>query len=226
MTRKQNKILVWLLVWAGLLVAVLYSPVGSPDLYTSRSYYGVVNRGATPVSKDIPNAASVKTGADNTDNSLTPDLPDISNTGSGITSHSAGNYASATTFSQGGSSYAMQTQSYQNSSVSGGGSTGGAVFIASGGSRSSAGTSGGIGMSNGIAGLSTSHTLTNTSVKQDATQTTLDAGGTDPGGDPDPGSLIPVGDGWGLLLLFGACYAALKSRTFIRKRFTFSTKQK
>lgn len=221
MTKKQNKILGWLLVWAGLLVVVLYSPIGSPDLYTASPTYAVISQGAATGNNEIPNATKVKITTDNTDNSSLPDIPEVGTSALQATSNGTGNYASATTYSQ-GSSYAMQTQTYQNNTGSGGGS----VFIASGGSRSSAGTSGGISTTGGIAGLSSSHTLTNTSVKQNATAQTLDTGGTDPGGDPDPGTLIPVGDGWGILLLLGVCYAALKKRTFLQRRFHFSTRRR
>jgi hypothetical protein len=34
----NKKIFVWLITWAGLLVLVLYSPIGSPALYESNKY--------------------------------------------------------------------------------------------------------------------------------------------------------------------------------------------
>lgn len=39
MHRSENTILIWVLTWAGLLLALLYSPIGSPDLYRHRNYF-------------------------------------------------------------------------------------------------------------------------------------------------------------------------------------------
>ena len=70
-------------------------------------------------------------------------------------------------------------------------------------------------MTNGITTLSTTTILGNQTTKQGATATTTsNNGGTDPGGDPT-GPPIPAGDGWGLLILFGVCYAAFKYRSII-----------
>src|SRR5450759_1973386 len=40
----QKNILVWVLPLAGLLLVVLYSPIGSPDLYKQRKYF-IENQG-------------------------------------------------------------------------------------------------------------------------------------------------------------------------------------
>lgn len=39
MDKRQKNILIWVLTWAGLLLLVLYSPIGSPDIYTSKQYF-------------------------------------------------------------------------------------------------------------------------------------------------------------------------------------------
>ena len=44
MHKSENTILIWVLTWAGLLLGLLYSPIGSPDLYKHRNYF-VENQG-------------------------------------------------------------------------------------------------------------------------------------------------------------------------------------
>ncbi len=71
-------------------------------------------------------------------------------------------------------------------------------------------------MSNGITTfLSTDLTNSNITKQSTTNLTQASNGGTDPGGDPT-GDPIPVGDGWGLLVLFGVCYAAYKNKSLIK----------
>ena len=194
----------WILVWAGLLIVVLYSPVGSPDFYSTAGNYYVVYQPATVENAPILNAP--KTNSEVVSNSDELIIPDVNLTSK--TNINNGGYQSGNATS-GGSSYgSMQTQSYQNNNAVSGSAGGGGSFIASGGSRSSAGSSGII-MTNGIATLSTTTNLSNTTTKQSVNATVTSVGGTDPGGDPT-GDPIPVGDGWGLLILFGIVYSLFK----------------
>ena len=194
--------MVWILVWAGLLIVVLYSPVGSPGLYTTPNFY-VENQSVTFKDGVIPNASKIKSQQYN-DNS--PELPDISE--SLHSNYASGNYSSAPASSSQGYSYAGgQTQSYQNNN-SFGGAGGGGSFVVSGRSGGSAASSG-FSMTSGISTMSVTSNLNSTTPKQNATTYTADTGGTDPGGDPN-GDPIPVGDGWGLFILFGMCYAVYK----------------
>ena len=39
MHKSENTILIWVLIWAGLLLALLYSPIGSPNLYNHTNYF-------------------------------------------------------------------------------------------------------------------------------------------------------------------------------------------
>jgi hypothetical protein len=39
MNKSDHTILVWVLSWAGVLLALLYSPIGSPDLYHPQKYF-------------------------------------------------------------------------------------------------------------------------------------------------------------------------------------------
>jgi len=211
--------MVWILIWAGLLIVVLYSPIGSPDLYSTKNYY-VENHSVTFNNNVIQNAPKVNSASYNNDNGL--DIPDISQISK--TNYTVNDYQSTNTLSQ-GSSYAVQSQSYQNNNSSGsGGLSGGNSFIASSGSRNSAASSA-IVMTNGITTLSLSADLSSNSSKQSSNPYKGGTGATDPGGDPT-GPPIPVGDGWGLLVLFGVCYAAFKKRLFIKKQFTFYASNK
>jgi len=213
--------MIWMIIWAGLFIAVLYSPVGSPDLYTSQNYY-VENQNVSTTPGTIQNAPKKGYSSENSSNEL--DVPQVSSLSK--TSYSVGNYPSASTSSR-GSSYSVQTQNYQtnNSSGTAGLSGGGNTFIASGSSRNSAGTSGMV-MTNGITTLSTTSNLSNQTIKQGAnTNITADPPYTDPGEDPF-GPPIPVGDGWGLLVLFGVCYAAFKMRVSLLHQLHTHTSKK
>ena len=210
MNKRQKNIVTWIVVWAGLLIVVLYSPVGSPGLYSSQNYYAI-NQSVPVKSGGVMN--SLKRTSSSEDAVEGPDIPDISaQHGSNYTT---GDYQTANSTSQ-VSSYYIDNKSIQNTNSA---STGGAgvSIIAGGGSRSSNGTSG-ITMANDLASItSTDISTTNTGSKQRAPSSTQStSGGTDPGGDPtDPP--IPVGDGWGALLLFGGIYALLK-RKFTSKK--------
>jgi len=206
--------MVWIIVWAGLLIVVLYSPVGSPDFYSSQNFY-VVNQPVAVSKGTTVNTPKATNASEN--NSGESGIPDIN---SNLTSnHPVGNYKSGNA-STGGSSYGiMQTQSYQNTNAGSDGMAEGGSFIASRGSRNSEGTSG-ITMTNGIATLSISSGLNTATSRQGAKADATPSGGTDPGGDPD-GPAIPVGDGWGILVLFGAVYVIIKKKKlFLKARNT------
>jgi hypothetical protein len=200
--RNKKKKLVWILVWAGLFIAVLYSPIGSPDLYTSKYYYAEY-QSVTFKDGTIPNASKIKSSQEYNDDA--PELPDISE--SLHANYAAGNYSSAPVSTSQGSYYGGGQLSYQNNNSSGSGSGGGS-FVVSGRSGSSAASSG-FSMTSGITTLSLTTNLNASTSKQSVTNYTTDTGGTDPGGDPG-GNPIPVGDGWGLLVLLGLCYVAYK----------------
>lgn len=204
--RNRKKKLVWILVWAGLFIAVLYSPVGSPDLYTSKNYY-VEYQSVTFKDGAIPNAFKIKSSQEYNDD--VPEIPDISE--SLHANYAAGNYNSSPVYTSQGSYYGGgQTLSYQNNNSSGSGGGGGS-FVVSGRSGSSAASSG-FSMTSGITTLSLTSNLNATTPKQSVSNYTTDTGGTDPGGDPD-GNPIPVGDGWGLFILFGIFYILFKKKS-------------
>jgi hypothetical protein len=160
----------------------------------------------------IPNATKIKAATEYNDPE--PEIPDA---GSASTSnYSAGNYPSSGSSLQGGSYGTVQPQSYQNANSQGSGG-GSGQFIASGGGSRSSDASSGFSMTN-VSTQTTTTNLSNSGTKQSATAYTANTGATDPG--PDPlGNPIPVGDGWGVFVLFGAIYALLKNRSFHRTVF-------
>ena len=211
--KRQKNIMVGLIVWAGLLIVVLYSPIGSPGLYSTQNYF-VVNQSVIVHNGTILNAPKSKSVSDNNDNDL--NIPEVNTE---LTSnHPIGSYLLGST-SSGASTYgSMQTSSYQNSNSGSGGMGIGGSFIASGRSSGSSVSSGsGIIMTNGIAALSTTSDLSTANTRQSIINTdpVPSTGGTSPGGDPT-GDPIPVGDGWGLFLLMGMSYSAFKMRFYIR----------
>ena len=204
--------LVWVLVWAGLLIVVLYSPIGSPDYYSSTENYYVTNRPVTLSGGTTLNAPKVNSSeANNSGELIIPDVRLTSKTNFGGGRYSSGNASS------GGSSYGnMSSPSYQNSNAGSGGMSGGVSLIISSGSRSSASSSE-LTMTNGITTMSLTSKVSNKAPKQNAGLQTLgDEGGTDPGGDPN-GDPIPVGDGWGMLILFGTLYLIIKMKNLLLK---------
>jgi len=210
-TKKQNSILVWILLWAGLLIVVLYSPIGSPDYYSSNGNYYVTNQPVSLTNGTTLNAPKSKSSeVYNSYELIIPNGGESSKTNAGGGRYSSGNISS------GGSSYSnLSSPSYQNSNAGTGVLSGGGSFIVSGGSRSSEGSSG-ITMTNGITTISTTSDINNTTKQSVTNQTTGTPGGTDPGGDPT-GDPIPVGDGWGFLFLFGSLYAIIKRRNQLLK---------
>jgi len=204
--------MIWIILWAGLLIVVLYSPVGSPGLYSSQNYF-VVNQLVTVNKGTILNSPKAKYASETNSNVLA--IPDI--TSELNSTHSKGSYQSGKSSFVVSSYGSTQTPSYQNNNVGSGGINGGGSFIASGGSRSSSAGSSGITMTNGIAAISTTSVLSNTT-KQSTTSedTPITLGNTGPGDDPT-GDTIPVGDGWGILFIFGAVYILIKKKNLFLK---------
>jgi len=197
---KQKNIFILIITWAGLLMAVLYSPIGSPDLYTTDTFFAG-NQGVNFNGKSIPNSSDFNGGSSNS-NEI--NIPDYNSTELKSSHYAVANYP--TTGGASSTSYSVQTQSYQtdksgSSAVGGGGST----FISNNSSRSGANSSAVSMTSGGITTLTTN--ITSNSTRQDASASTT--GGTDPGGDPI-GPPIPVPDGFGFLLLLAVSYAILK----------------
>ena len=207
--------MMWLLSWAILALVIVYSPIGSPDLYTNNQYI-VYNQGVN-FNGGIANAPkSHSYGEQN-------DLPEV-----GLPTYTpapktytVNSSASSSTVTNNQSSYSVSAPSNIRTSTSGSSAGGAVTGIATFGSgRSSQNNA--IDQNTGVSSLTLSSDLSglqNTAVttKQAASQTTLD-GGTDPGGDPT-GPPIPVGDGYWILMLMAGIYI-LKIRIIRMKKST------
>ena len=212
MNNKKKNILVWIFTWAVLLLVVLYSPIGSPDLYSSSDYYvGVPN--ANLNGNSIGNGTNFSSES-GTDNEL--DIPDYGADESSTKLSASYSYsapASNNTTSGAVASYSTSgSQTYQNSKDGSSGSTGGggSTFISNNGSSSGSDASSAVSMSNGgITTLSSNVTTNSTLQAAPPSQTT----GQHPDHDPKHHS-IPVGDGWVILLLMAASYGIIKKRFF------------
>ncbi len=198
----------WLLSWAVLALVVIYSPIGSPDLYTGNKYI-VYNHGVN-FSGGIANAPKVH---NYNDQYSTPDL--------GIPTYTPEqktytvNSASGSSKVNNGTNYSVSTAmaGRTGANTSGTGVVSGIAAFGSGGSSHK----NSIDQNTGVGTLTLSNDLTTiqnptVTTRQGASAGALD-GGTDPGGDPT-GPPIPVGDGYWILLLMAGVYSFVKR--FIR----------
>jgi len=195
--------MVWILVWASLLIVVLYSPVGSPGLYSSKNYYQ--DNQFVVQNKEMLFHAPKSTLTGN-DNQVEAGLPELNQETKSI--HPLGNFRSIKTIEQGSCYIRMQSQSYRSinapSEIQ---SQSGITSFARGQSRTNEGNSTAV-MTNGVTTLSSSPEVSISASKQSISDD-QPPGGTDPGGEP-VGGPIPVGDGWGILIFSGILYALLK----------------
>jgi len=204
MTQIQHILLVWSLSCAGLLIAVLYSPIGSPDFYTS-SKNRTESLKVAPFNETIANAPKRDAMSENAQDK--PEIPELSPPS--ITNRGIGNTVSKMNSSTGSINRVAQFPTYHHTNTV---STGihESPFLAGGGKRNSAGSSA-ILMTNGITTLSVTSEVNNTVSKQNATdQITTTDGLSDPGYIEPTGDPIPIGDGWELLVFLGVCYGFFK----------------
>jgi len=210
--KNKTKILIWSLTWAVLLLAVLYSPLGSPDLYSPNAYY-VTNHNFIYKGDESENFPQMeRSNSSNSGGYQVTDFPTVSvysgsnypvylSSGSDRSTASSFNY-STTVMSN------KTTSSYSNGA--GGGMQ---QIVFSSGSRNN----------NRSASQSESTLFMSTDMsllaQNNITNRQSGSGSwpnqTDPGGDPT-GLPIPVGDGWIALFLFAIAYSILKV-TFYKK---------
>jgi len=195
-------------------VLVLYSPLGSPDLYSPNAYY-VTNHNFIYKGDDGVSFPQMRrSGGSNYSGYQIADLPTIS-------AYSGGNYQVYSSSGSGrsttsSSNYSTTTMNNNTSSSYSNGGGGGMQQIgfssgARNGNRSSSQNSSPLFISSDLSSLA-QNSLTN--------RQSLGAGPlqseTDPGPDPIPSEQIPVGDGLIAMLLFAIAYSILKV-TFYKK---------
>lgn len=195
------------MTWAGLLVAVLYSPVGSPDLYVSVNY-NTKNQGIAFTSAAIQNAPTINSSGGRSSQGITiQSYESGTQTGGGYSVATGSSSSRQMTGSFGGST-TLGTSSKGSGSMGGGGMSGLSMSGKGSGSGTSSQAGGVMSMSSNFSNQSSDNNIT----KQGAgtfIYTTAGLGATDPGDDPS-GSTIPVGDGWIFLLILASGYTVWK----------------
>jgi hypothetical protein len=216
--RKKN-ILVLIFTWAGLLLAILYSPIGSPELYMP--IYSVANQNVDFNGGSIENAKDVNFESGNDYSEL--NVPDY-NSEESSSKLSSDDYSYAATSNDHSSSNATsysssESQSYQSlRNGSSGSNINGGTFISNSGSGGSSASSAVTMSSGGITTLSSdlamapASKIKNPGVQYDPNNKD---GGQHPGKDPDPKTAIPVPDGWMFLLFLAASYGIIKKKIFM-----------
>lgn len=204
--KKRKNILVWALAWAGLLVAVLYSPVGSPGLYTPSNYvgsqYGGMNAGAKIT--DVP---TIKAGvAANSGNTGSQSYTGRAG-GQNVYSASGNAFDNRSNSGAGGgfshSAFGNQNAREKASGIGGGS----AMVITSARGRNSNDNT--VAQNTSVVSLSTDMTMFDDYSTNKQSVGAGGDGGTDPGGDPT-GPVIPIGDGWVFLMVLVSGYSIWK----------------
>lgn len=212
MDKRRNNILIWLITWASLLLLVLYSPVGSPDLYKQNSYYYTYNHGVVFDGEEIPNSTNYRSiGKGNNDISI----PAYSEARKNAASYQVN---SANPESKNGSNTGLIVANNEPTKISKGSAGGDGGFSgASGFGKGSNGSSSNL-PNGGLISMSTDLSLladNNTTRQGGGLDNPI--GTSDPGGDPNPNSpVIPIPDGWGFLLALAAVYGIIKKSFFMR----------
>lgn len=212
MDKRRNNILIWLTAWASLLLLVLYSPLGSPDLFKQNSYYyASTNEGRSPYEAKISNGAEFSSiGKDSRSTSVPTYSITNKNRTSGYSMNSAESESKNGNYAQPLPSSTPITKDTKKS-VGGNGGFGGGLAGLGNGSNSSTNLS-----NSGLISMSTDLSL---AAENDVTKQGggLDnpLGTTDPGGDPT-GPVIPIPDGWGFLLALALAYGVIKRSFFMK----------
>lgn len=233
MENKERNLLILIFTVAGIVLLVLYSPIGSPDAYNQRHYFSA-NQGVG-FSGKIDNAPKSNKSYHDQENNLsafTKDVVQVSyslNTGtlaedgnkisdptigSALPSYSSNKsrnvkYAVANHVDNGmqnTASYSIiQSEGVLSETNSGSSGFGNGSIFSYSSSKSSNNNSS---HSSGFIAISLDMSLFGDSTRnrQTADYSPLQ-GGTDPGGNPieEP---IPVGDGWWILVFMAAIYAS------------------
>ena len=201
MDKRKNKIILWFLTWAGLLLIVIYSPIGSPDLYKHQIYYnqnqGVNFSGAI---ENAPRVGNISTNENNDISIPTYTAPRKNYSTYSVDAPKKNNSSAASTVG----SASGKTVSKQNNTTGNGGSFGGSSFSSS---RKKADNN--VSQQIGVNTFSTDLSLNGDSTTRQSVDYTPGSGATDPGEDPE-GPPIPVGDGYWFLMLLAVGYLVWK----------------
>lgn len=201
MKGNRNKILIWILTWAVLFLVVIYSPIGSPELYRTDSYT-TINQGVN-FSGGIANAPAKHIVQQYEETEL--EIPVYTRESK---SYTVNKVLKPTTYNH-QPVYAVASPANNRvvSTRNDGGATGNFSFAGSRGkSAQEVSTRSNVEVTSFSTDLALSEDPVTT--RQLASNDEL-LGGTDPGGDPT-GPPIPVGDGMLALFLMAGGYALKK----------------
>jgi hypothetical protein len=235
MDKRKKIIIIWMLTLASLLVVVLYSPLGSPELYKEAN--PVTYHGVNFSNIDIANVSKIRNQVDNNSNQVTYQEVNFSNIDSANVSkirNQVGNNSGAisvpnnnetmnytykisenTSNNKTCSYTAIQEDNFslnQSSQSIEMNPQFGSIGAGSKSSKRSVVSLGG----NQSLSLNSDLSSVNNSPFHRATQDELSTETIDPGGDPT-GDPIPVGDGWVFLILLSVAY-------FVAKKYFFNAK--
>lgn len=213
MDKRRNNILIWLTAWASLLLLVLYSPLGSPDLFKQNSYYyASANEGRSSYDAKISNGAEFSSIGKDSRSTVVPTYS--------VTNK---NKASSYSINNGSSKSKMGnhvqqlpsnppiTKDSKSSSVGGNDGFGGGLAGLGNGSNSSTKNS-----NSGLISMSSDFSLmADNDITKQGGGLDNPLGTTDPGGDPT-GPVIPIPDGWGFLLALALAYGVIKRSFFMQ----------
>jgi len=200
--KRQNNILIFVLTLAGLLVAILYSPIGSPTDYSSLYFYstnpGVQFQGG------IANAPSTYSSVNYNEPELILPMQETSQRSIAMSTISGSTNSNENISSSAQINTTGNSKEQASHVVSGGPLVSASYYSRGGGTNASEAVTQ---QSFGFTSLSNDLTTANTT-KQN-TLSGAGGGGTDPGGDPT-GPPIPVGEGWIFLLFLAGGYVIIK----------------
>lgn len=208
MKGNQKTILIWLLSWAVLIIIVIYSPIGSPELYIENKYV-VYNQGVN-FSGGIANAPKLKLKTIQKYEEHVSILPTYTPEQK---TYSVKTYANMyrTVIPN---TYRVSAVVAENRSTPIKINDYNEKDYAFNALRNRNFHKNTLFQDDGISSLNTDLTLNDfTSNRQLTTESALD-GGTDPGGDPE-GPPIPVGNGFWILLILVVGYAFYKRKSVI-----------
>lgn len=202
MDKKQRNILVWVLIWAGLLVAVLYSPVGSPELYAPVHYYSS-NGGVMYSNIQISNVPNIKSN--------------VNNGYSGFSTHPNSSYmnngslsAVSNTFDSRQNTGSFSWSNNSTAAKSKPNNIGGSMIGMSSMRKSQGSANNTFAQNIGVVSMTTDMDISGDfSTTKQSVGTGIGDGATDPGDDPT-GPPIPLGDGWIFLLVLVSVYSIWK----------------
>lgn len=193
--------MIFVLTLAGMLVAILYSPIGNPGDYSSLYYYSV-NPGVQ-FQGGIANAPSTYSSVDYNEPELILPLQETNQKTIPKATVAGSTNSDDNIIATGQINSAPITRDQANSTIAG------ASSLSSTASRIKTNASTAVSQQGyGFTSLSTDLTANNTTTKQN-TLSGAGGGGTDPGGDPT-GPPIPIGDGWIFLLFLAGVYVSVK----------------